>query len=151
MMNQTECIDYALRYIYRFPKTEKELIIKLYQKWYWTKIVKKVIDDFKEKWYVDDLKFAESYVRSEVINKGKPLLLIIKKLEGKWVDKDMLKSIVHNFEDEISEWIRNKIKKGIESYKSKWVDGFDIIQKLMRKGYNLDDIKYVIEKNNHNR
>lgn len=146
-----ECMDYALRYIYRFPKTEKELVIKLYQKWYWTSEVKRVIDDFKEKWYVDDLKFTESYIRSESINKGKPLLLVMKKLEIKWVDKSLIKDVARKFEDEINDWTRTKIKKEIENYKRKWIDWFDIIQKIMRKWYKLDDIKYVIEKNNQNK
>lgn len=141
-----ECIDYALRYISRFPKTEKELVIKLYQKWYGTVEVQKVIDDFKKKGYVDDQKFSESYLRSDVINKGKPLLTLTKKLQMKWVDKEIIKKIVVDFEEEIDEWIRTRIKKEIEAYKRKWVDWFDIIQKLMRKWYKLDDIKYVIEK-----
>lgn len=146
-----ECLDYALRYIYRFPKTEKELVIKLYQKWFWTNEVKRVIDDFKEKWYVDDLKFTESYIRSESINKGKPLLLVMKKLEIKWVEKSLIKDVARKFEDEINDWTRTKIKKEIENYKRKWIDWFDIIQKIMRKWYKLDDIKYVIEKNNQNK
>ena len=141
-----ECIDYALRYISRFPKTEKELVIKLYQKWYGTVEVQKVIDDFKKKGYVDDQKFSESYLRSDVINKGKPLLTLTKKLQMKWVDKEIIKKIVVDFEEEIDEWIRTRIKKEIEAYKRKWVDWFDIIQKLMRKWYKLADIKYVIEK-----
>lgn len=144
-------MDYALRYIYRFPKTEKELVIKLYQKWYWTNEVKRVIDDFKEKWYVDDLKFTESYIRSESINKGKPLLLVMKKLEIKWVEKWLIKDVAREFEQEINDWTRTKIKKEIENYKRKWIDWFDIIQKIMRKWYKLDDIKYVIEKNNQNK
>lgn len=146
-----ECIDYALRYISRFPKTEKELVIKLYQKWYGTVEVQKVIDDFKKKGYVDDQKFSESYLRSDVINKGKPLLTLTKKLQMKWVDKEIIKKIVVDFEEEIDEWIRTRIKKEIEAYKRKWVDWFDIIQKLMRKWYKLADIKYVIEKYNPNK
>jgi SOS response regulatory protein OraA/RecX len=31
---KTDVIDYALRYIYRYPKTEKELIIQLRKKKY---------------------------------------------------------------------------------------------------------------------
>lgn len=146
-----ECLDYALKYIHRFPKTEKELVIKLYQKWFWTIDVKKVIDNFKDKWYVDDLKFTEGYIRSESINKWKPLLLVMRKLEDKWVDKLTIKNVAKSFEDEINEWVRSKIKKWIEGYKRKWIDGFDIIQKLMRKWYKLDDIKYVIEKYNQNK
>jgi len=45
----------------------------------------------------------------------------------------------------MQEGIETKIKKDIDQYKSKWVEWFDIIQKLMRKWYKLDDIKKVIQ------
>ena len=37
------------------------------------------------------------------------------------------------------------IEKEIWQYKKRGVDGFEIIQKLMRKGYRLADIKKVIK------
>ena len=37
------------------------------------------------------------------------------------------------------------IQKEINQYKKKGVDGFEIIQKLMRKGYRLADIKKVVK------
>jgi len=40
---------------------------------------------------------------------------------------------------------KRKIRKDIATYKRRDVNGFDIIQKLMRKGYKLDDIKSVIK------
>ncbi|MEI7558566.1 MAG: MerR family transcriptional regulator [bacterium] len=49
------------------------------------------------------------------------------------------------YEQEMGEGTLQKIKKEIQAYKRRDVDGFDIIQKLMRKGYTLDDIKKVIE------
>jgi hypothetical protein len=45
----------------------------------------------------------------------------------------------------MQEGIDTRIKKDIEQYKSKWVEWFDIIQKLLRKWYKLSDIKKVIE------
>jgi SOS response regulatory protein OraA/RecX len=44
----------------------------------------------------------------------------------------------------MQEGIEGRIKREIEQYKKRWVEWFDIIQKLMRKGYKLDDIKRVI-------
>ena len=140
-----DCFDYALKYIYRFPKTEKELKIKLYTKWYDTKDINWTIDELKKKNYVNDQLFTESYLRSEVINKGKPVIRIIQKLYQKWVPQDIIKETTKEYEDDMNEWIVKKIKKEIQAYKRKDVDGFDIIQKLMRKWYKLDDIKKVIE------
>ena len=77
------CLDYALNYIYRFPKTEKELRIQLYTKGYSTNEIDSTMAEFKKKNYVNDTKFAESYIRSEVVNKGKPAIRIIQKLYQK--------------------------------------------------------------------
>ena len=140
-----QCFDYALKYIYRFPKTEKELKIQLYTKGYNTKDIDRTLVELKKKNYVNDIMFAESYIRSEVVNKGKPAIRIIQKLQQKWVPQDIIKDILHKYEDDMSEGVHQKIKKEIQAYKRKEVDGFDIIQKLMRKWYKLADIKKVIE------
>ncbi len=139
------CFDYALKYIYRYPKTEKELKIQLYTKWYDTKDINRAIDELKKKNYVNDKMFAESYIRSEIVNKGKPAINIIKKLQHKGVPQDIIKDMLHQYSDDMEEGILAKIKKEIQAYKRKDVEGFDIIQKLMRKWYKLDDIKRVIQ------
>jgi hypothetical protein len=45
----------------------------------------------------------------------------------------------------MQEGVEAKIKRDIQQYKKRWIEGFDIIQKLLRKWYKLDDIKRVIE------
>mgnify|MGYP003596807376 CR=1 FL=1 len=77
--------------------------------------------------------FAESYIRSEVINKGKPAIRIIQKLQQKGVPQDIVRDVLKEYEEDMNEGIYDKIKKEIQAYKRKDVDGFDIIQKLMRK------------------
>lgn len=139
------CLDYALKYIHRFPKTEKELRIQLYTKGFSTSDVDKVMEEFKSKRYINDQQFTESYLRSEVVNKGKPVIRIIQKLRQKWVPEHIIKEATSIYEKDMEEGIEQKIKKEISAYKKRWVDGFDIIQKLMRKWYKLNDIKRVIE------
>ncbi len=140
-----QCFDYALKYIYRYPKTEKELKIQLYTKGYNTKDIDRTIGELKKKNYVNDEMFAESYIRSEIVNKGKPSIRIIQKLYQKGVPQEIVRDILKKYENEMWEGIHDKIKKEIAAYKKKEVDGFDIIQKLMRKWYKLQDIKNVIE------
>ena len=103
------------------------------------------MDYLKKKRFADDHVFAESYVRSELVNKWKPIIAVRTKLIQKWVDKKIIDKIIWEYENDIFQWIREKIQKEIENYKKKWVEWFDIIQKLMRKGYKLDEIKNVIE------
>ena len=79
------------------------------------------------------------------MNKGKPAIKIIQKLQQKWVPQDIIKDTLKKYELEMWEGTLAKIKKEIQAYKRRDVDGFDIIQKLLRKGYKLADIKCVIE------
>jgi len=141
----SSCCQYALKYISRYPKTEKELRIKLQQKWYNSDEIRYTMDYLKSKNFVDDSLFAESYVRSELVNKWKPVIIIRNKLYQKWVDKSLINEIINEYEEDILVGIFQKIKKEIDNYKKKGVDWFDIIQKLMRKWYRLDDIKEVIK------
>jgi regulatory protein len=139
------CYEYAIWVIGKYPKTEKELRIKMYQQWYDSEIVTRTLEKLKQDNFVNDELFAESYINSEVIRKGRPLLVITQKLEMRGIDKSIISKIIHDAWDEIDNWVLQWIEKEIKQYKKKWVDGFDIIQKLMRKWYRLGDIKRVIK------
>lgn len=143
-----KCYDYAIKCLYNHPKTEQEIRIKLFQKWYSSEDVYSTIETLKKQKLINDKNYAQMYINSEVIKKGKPLLLIIKKLEFKGIPKNIIQEIINKYQKDIKEWIHQKIKKEIKNYKNKWEEGFNIIQKLLRKGYKLDDIKSVIKKNN---
>ena len=77
------CLDYALHYISRFPKTEKELRIQLMTKGYVSLDIDKAMAFLKEKKFVDDTLFTEAYLRSECVRKGKPLIAVTQKLREK--------------------------------------------------------------------
>lgn len=77
------CLDYAIHYISRFPKTEKELRIQLMTKGYVSLDIDKTMTFLKEKDYINDEKFTEAYLRSECARKGKPMITVLKKLREK--------------------------------------------------------------------
>ena len=139
------CYEYAIWVIGKYPKTEKELRIKMYQQGYDSETVWRTLEKLKKDNFVNDELFAESYINSEVIRKGRPLIVITQKLEMRGIEKDIISSIVHNAWEEIENWILQWIEKEINQYKKKGVDWFDIIPKLMRKWYRLWDIKKVIK------
>ena len=141
------CYEYAIVVIWKYPKTEKELRIKMYQQGYDSETVSRTLHKLKEDNFVNDELFAESYINSEVIKKWKPLLVISQKLELRGIDKSIINKLSHELSEDIQDWVLRWIEKEINQYKKKWVDGFDIIQKLMRKGYRLWDIKKVIKGN----
>jgi len=141
---KTEVIDYALRYIYRYPKTEKELIIQLRKKWYKESEIEKAISFLKKKKYLNDKNFVKDYVDYHLVRRWKPIIYVKSKLFEKWVDSNIVKEVISDKFDEINKWIEKQIKKEIEAYKAKWLDGIDIIQRLNRKGYTINQVKYVI-------
>ena len=117
----------------------------MYQQGYDSETVWRTLEKLKKDNFVNDELFAESYINSEVIRKGRPLIVITQKLEMRGIEKDIISSVVHNAWEEIENWILQWIEKEINQYKKKGVDWFDIIQKLMRKWYRLWDIKKVIK------
>lgn len=139
------CYEYAINIISKYPKTEKELRIKMYQQGYDSEMVMRTLEKLKAENFVNDQLFAESYLNSEVIRKGKPLFLIKQKLELKGIDKSLLAQLTEKHAEELQEGIFQGIEKEIWQYKKRGVNGFEIIQKLMRKGYRLADIKKVIK------
>lgn len=139
------CMEYALSYLSRYPKTEQEMRLLLYKKGYDGDPIKATMESLKRNNFINDEKYAESYLYSEVIKKGKPVFLISQKLQQKGIDKNLISKIIEEQKEDISEGIASGIKKDIEAYKKKDIDGFDIIQKLMRKGYRLQDIKDVLK------
>lgn len=139
-----KCLDYAMKYIYRFPKSEKELTVQLLKKWFSEPEIVGAMDFLKKKWYVDDKNYIEMYLNSEVIKKWKPMQLIIRKLLQKWVDKKLIYEVCDEYEEDIEDWILTKINKEIERMKANGMDWFDILQKLTQKWYKLSDIKKVI-------
>ncbi len=139
-----KCLDYAMHYIYRFPKTEKELRIQLLKKWFSDEEADFVISNLKEKWYVDDRKFAEAYINSELSKKWKPIIVIKSKLLSKWIKRNIVDDVLDKEQENIDEATSNAIRKDIEKMKKKGLEWFDIIQKLLSKWYTMRDIKKVI-------
>lgn len=146
MWNQKkDVIEYALSYIFRYPKTEKELVLQLRKKWYDEKNIEKAVKYLKSKKYLNDKNFVKEYIYYHLIKKWKPISYVKYQLLNKWVDMLCIKEIIQENIDDINKWIWKKIKKDIEKYKEKWINKLDIIDKLLRKWYTLNQIKKVVE------
>jgi SOS response regulatory protein OraA/RecX len=100
----------------------------------------------KSKKYIDDRQFAELYLNSEVVKKGKPLWLMQQKLLFKWVDKQVLKEVVSELEEWIGDGTITRIIKETDKFAAKELEPVVIIQKLLARWYRLDDIKKALKK-----
>lgn len=65
------------------------------------------------------------------------MISVLKKLREKGIDKHIIQKISAEIQDEIDEGIADRIKHEIDLLKKKDMEGFEIIQKLMKKGYKL--------------
>ena len=144
-MASKSAVEYAIWYLSRYPKTEQEIRIILYKKWYNSEDVSHCLDVLKKNDFINDEKFAESFLYSEVEKKGRPLFIIKQKLIARGIDKWLLAKKILETQEELTNWMQKAIKTEIEIYKKKWVEWFDIIQKLMRRWYQLADIKAVVK------
>lgn len=139
------CLDYALKYISAYPKTEHELKTKLFTKKFNESDIDFAIEFLKKKWFLDDKQFARLYINSELIKKGKVPELVKQKLLQKWVDKEIIKEHFVQAENEIQQWIYERIRKEIEKLKKKWLEWYDIMVKISQKGYKITDIKNALK------
>lgn len=139
------CLDYSLKYIHLYPKTEQELRTKLYTKKYLEPDINWTIDFLKSKWYIDDVQFTKLYIQSEVVKKGKIPALVKAKLLHKWVDKAIIDEIMGSKEDEMDAWVLNRIRKEIEKYKNKGLDWYEIMVKISQKGYRISEIRKALK------
>lgn len=139
------CLDYALKYISAYPKTEQELKTKLFTKKYNESDIDFTLDFLKKKGFLDDEQFARLYINSELIKKGKVPELVRQKLLQKWVDKDIIKEYFAKAEGEIQQWIHERIRKEIDKLKKKGVEWYDIMVKISQKGYKISDIKSALK------
>lgn len=139
------CLDYALKYIHTYPKTEQELRVKLFTKKYTESEIDHTIQLLKTKWYIDDIQFTRLYIQSEISKKWKIPYLIRNKLLHKWVSKIIINDIMEQYEDDMQQGILDRIRKDIQKYKKKWLDGYEIVTKIAQKGYKISDIRKAIK------
>lgn len=147
MPRQTTCSEYALYYIHRFPKTEKELRIQLIKKWYYESDIDQTMTFLKSKNYINDRTFAKLYIESELVNKGKAPMLVTQKLLQKGLDKQIVTELLYKYQDTIQSGVQERLAKEIAGYKQRWYEWVQIIQKLMGRWYSYRDIKkYIADK-----
>lgn len=138
-------LDYALKYIHLYPKTEQELRTKLLTKWYTEEDIDRTVAFLKKQRYIDDEQFIKLYIQSEIVKKGKIPALVKKKLLFKWADPDMIDACMAQNIDEMNDGVIQRIRKEIEKYKKRGLEGYDIVVKIAQKGYRVSDIRKAIK------
>ena len=135
--------NYAVDYICKYVPTKKQMKHKLYDKQYSTKIVDYVIEKCEKYGYIDDEKYAQSYVFQNRKLKGK--LKLKQELMLKGVDKNIIDKVLADYDEEDGCLILAR-KKAL----NKDLDDPKVYASLVRflqyRGYDWEQIKASIDK-----
>ncbi len=127
----------------RRARSEWELRDYLKRKEYEESIIDQIITTLQDKGYVDDAKFAESWVRNRRLLKATSKMRLRQELRQKRVSDDVISKALE--EDETSEQAVLKDLIERKRQQTRYQDKDKLIQYLMRQGFRYDDIKSVNE------
>ena len=135
--------NYAVDYICKYVPSQKQMTHKLYDKDYSKRVVDYVIEKCKSYGYIDDEKYAQSYVFQNRKLKGK--LKLKQELMLKGIDKKIIDDVLADYDEEDGCLILAR-KKAL----NKDLDDPKVYAQLVRflqyRGYDWEQIKKSIDK-----
>ena len=131
----------------RMDRTESQLRAKLNQGYYPEDVIEEAISYVKGYHYLDDLRFAQNYVRNHKDQKSQRIIEV--ELLRRGVAKDFVQQALEeeyceeNERDLILKWTQ---KKHYSSETADLKEKQRMYQFLLRKGFHWNDILYVLER-----
>lgn len=131
----------ALDLISRRIRSEKEIRDYAWRKQWSSENLERVVSRLYQNNYLDDEKFAKSFVASRSSRS-----ISLKKLKVDLVKKGIKQDIIENvlFEDDTFDETES-LKKLIEKKRSRYEDERKLIAYLARQGFSYDDIKRALK------
>ncbi len=143
MQKMSDCYQYALKHLTRFPKTTAMLRQHLEKRQFTLDEIDATIQKLQSSWYLDDATYATLYLQSEVTKKWKPYRLIQAKLIAKWIDRSIIQDQYDQIADECCAWMKQAIYRFYTIWLQQWVTEQKLTEKLLRKWYEYGLIKEV--------
>ncbi len=132
----------ALDYLSRRPRSKWEVEQYLLRKGHNDNTVSITLSRLSDIGYIDDLKFAESWVRSRRALKHVSKRKLIDELKQKHVSKVNISKVLDNDETDEQEVIRQIIQK--KKQQTRYQDQVKLKAYLVRQGFSYDDINVVV-------
>lgn len=128
--------------IARRMRSEWELRDYLKRKDYEAPTINEIVETLQDKGYIDDARFAESWVRNRRLLKATSKMRLRQELKQKRVSDDVISLALE--EDDTSE--RDVLRDLVERKRqqTRYQDKDKLMQYLLRQGFRYDDIKEVI-------
>ena len=132
----------GLNLIARRPRSNWELCDYLKRKGYDETIINKVITRLEQNNYIDDMKFARSWVNSRRLLKSTSKRRLWQELKQKRVSEEIINQVLSEDEADEQSTIKEIIAK--KSKQTRYKDKTKLMQYLLRQGFGYNDIKQVI-------
>ncbi len=131
----------ALDYIMRRPRSIKEMRDYAWRKQWEKPLAERVINRLIEKGYLDDVKFAEAWVRHRALGKPMSERKIRLELKQKGVADDVVNNVLAQNEefDELA-----ALKRLVAKKRLRYSDEQKFMTYLARQGFSFDDIKRAL-------
>jgi regulatory protein len=131
--------DRALNYVSLRRRSEWEIRDYLKRKEYPPALANLILNKLSISGYVNDLAFAEAWVRSRRLLKAVSQRRLSQELRAKRVADEIVKQVLDEDETDESEVLKNLVAK--KRQQTRYQDDLKLMQYLARQGYNYDDIK----------
>ena len=137
---KSEAFDKALKYVSTALKTEKEIRDNLNKKEYSKIVVDYCVDKLKEYGYLNDVAYANTYVKMYAETRG--INKIKLDLLGKGIDKEIIESALEELGDQ-TEAATVAANKYLRTHKN--VNKQKVMQYLYSKGFAYSDIYRAVD------
>lgn len=131
----------ALELILSRPRSEKEMKEYAWRKKWDEELSDRILGRLQNKGYIDDVKFAEFWLRARTNGKPRSKRKISSELAQKGIKREIIDQTLDKYsEDDEIKTLRSLVKKK----RSKYPDEQKFIAYLARQGYLFDNIKQVL-------
>ncbi len=135
----------ALDLLMRRSRSEWELRDYLKRKEYTPDIIDKIISRLNRAGYVDDKKFAMSWVENRRLLKSTSKRKLQMELRQKHIADDIIQQVLAEDETDERQVLKDLVAK--KQTQTRYQDPQKLTAYLMRQGFNYDDVKAVLEEN----
>lgn len=129
----------SLDLLSRRARSEWELRDYLKRKDYGPEVIEKIIGRLGEAGYIDDYKFAVSWVESRHLLKNISSRKLWQELKQKRIPDEVINQVLEEDETDELETLKNLVAK--KRSQSRYQDDQKLMAFLMRQGYRYDDVK----------
>lgn len=131
----------ALEYIYRRPRSMKEMRDYAWRKQWEPDMAERVIARLSDKGYLDDAKFAAAWVRHRALGKPTSKRRLVLELRQKGVSSEDIEAAL-GASEEFSE--KDALRELVAKKRGRYDDEQKLIAYLARQGFSFDEIKTAL-------